>query len=48
MKKRYITPLCTTVSLRPPQLLTASENEYSDNQGYVHFDSNEVDAGDGD
>ena len=52
MKKQYITPACTTVILRTPQLLTASENKYWSeegvDQGLIHFESSEVDAGDGD
>ena len=48
MKRQYITPACTTVWLRTPQLLTASENEYGDNQGLIHFNPTEVDAGNGD
>lgn len=48
MKKQYITPTTTAVSLRTPQLLTASQNEYANNQGLIHFNPTEVDAGDGD
>jgi hypothetical protein len=52
MKKQYIIPTCTAISLRTPQLLTASENDYwSDggvDQGLIHFEDNEVDAEDGD
>jgi len=48
MKKQYIIPVCTTVSIRTVSLLTASENEYSNNQGHIHFSSTEVDAGEGD
>jgi len=48
MKKQYITPVCTTVCLRTLQLLTASQNEYGNNEGLIHFESSEVYAGDGD
>ena len=49
MKKKYTTPACTAISLRSTSnLLTASENEYSNNQGHVHFSSTQVDAEDAD
>jgi hypothetical protein len=48
MKKQYIIPVCTTVSIRTVSLLTASENEYSNDQGLIHFSSTEVDAEEGD
>ena len=48
MKKQYITPTCTAVSIRTVSLLTASKNEYGNNEGLVHFNPDEVDAGDGD
>lgn len=49
MKKQYITPTSTTICLRSTaKLLTASQNEYSNNQGCIHFESTEVDAKDGD
>lgn len=48
MKKQYTTPACTAISVRALQLLSASENEYSGNQGHIHFSSSEVDAGEAD
>jgi len=48
MKKQYITPACATVSIRTVSLLTASENEYSNNQGHIHFNSTPVSADEGD
>jgi len=48
MKKQYIIPVCTTVSIRTVSLLTASENEYSNNQGHIHFNSTPVSADEGD
>ena len=48
MKKQYIIPACATVSIRTVSLLTASQNEYSNNQGHIHFSSTEVDAEDAD
>ena len=48
MKKKYINPAITAISLCTPHLLTVSQNEYSNNQGLVHFETDEVDAGDGD
>lgn len=53
MKKKYITPACTTVRLRSPQLLNAvSENRYwgdaNGDQGLIHFENSEVKADDGD
>ena len=48
MKKTYITPSTTPISVRTVHMLTASENEYSDNQGHIHFENDEVSADDGD
>lgn len=48
MKKKYITPACITVSMCIPLLLPASKNEYWSDQGLIHFEDSEVDAGDGD
>lgn len=52
MKKKYITPACTTISVCTPHLLSASGNRYwSENgvdQGLVHFENDEVGAGEGD
>lgn len=48
MKKQYIIPACATVSIRTVSLLTASQNEYGDNQGLIHFNSTPVSADDGD
>ena len=35
MKKQYIIPACATVSIRTVSLLTASQNEYGDDQGLI-------------
>ena len=49
MKKQYIIPICTAISLRSTALLLpASQNEYSNNQGLIHFEDDEVSADDGD
>ena len=48
MKKQYITPVCITVSVCTPNLLTVSQNEYSNNQGHIHFESDMVNAEDAD
>lgn len=48
MKKQYIIPACATVSIRTVSLLTASQNEYGDDQGLIHFSSTEVAAEDSD
>ena len=50
MKKKYISPTTMVIPLRTrtPRLLTASENEYSNNQGHVHFESDKVSAEDSD
>jgi len=48
MKKQYTTPACTAISVRAPQLLSASENEYGNNQGHIHFSTSEVSADDAD
>ncbi|MBQ8066385.1 MAG: hypothetical protein IJ200_12105 [Prevotella sp.] len=49
VKKKYITPACTAFSVRTMPLLGVSmENEYSNNQGHVHFESSSVAADDAD
>ena len=49
MKRQYITPATTAIGLRSKsQLLAASENEYSNNQGHVRFSATEVNAEDAD
>jgi len=48
MKKKYTTPECTTISIRTAHLLTVSQNEYSNDQGHIHFNSTMVDAGESD
>ena len=44
MKKKYLTPTSTTISIPTTRLLIQSNNEYSDNQGKIRYNSNEVDA----
>lgn len=44
MKKKYLTPTCVTISIPATHLLIQSDNEYSDNQGKIRYNSNEVDA----
>ena len=52
MKKKYISPVCTTISICSPYLLNSSGNRYWSegqiDQGLIHFEEDEVDAGDGD
>jgi hypothetical protein len=48
MKKEYITPACTTISVRTAHLLTISQNEYSNDQGHIHFKADVVEAEDAD
>ena len=48
MKKKYITPACTAISIRTASLLSGSGNEYYDNQGKIRFSSTEVDASEAD
>jgi len=43
-----MTPACTTISVRTAHLLSASQNEYGNDQGRIHFSSTEVNAGDAD
>lgn len=47
MKKKYTTPVCTTIGVRTPHLLTASENKYwgdkeKGDQGLIHFEEDAV------
>lgn len=48
MKKKYIIPACTAISIRTASLLSGSGNEYGDNQGKIRFSSTEVDASEAD
>ena len=48
MKKKYITPACTAISVRTTHLFAVSQNEYSNNQGRIHFSSTVVAAEDAD
>ena len=46
MKKKYTTPLCRMVPLRPHILNNPSPgNEYYDNQGKIRFRKEEINAG---
>lgn len=45
MKKQYITPASTVVSLQTATIIATSPgNTYSNNEGFVHFDPDEVNA----
>lgn len=45
MKKQYITPASTVVSLQTATIIATSPgNTYGNNEGLVHFDPDEVDA----
>lgn len=44
MKKKYLTPTSTTISIPAIHLLIQSKNEYSDNQGKIQYSSSEVAA----
>ncbi len=48
MKKKYLTPACSTISIPATHLLMQSNNEYYDNQGKIRYSSSEVDADDAD
>ena len=49
MKQRYITPAITAFIVRPPYLMTVSqENEYVNDYGRIRFSSTEVKADDAD
>ena len=48
MKHQYITPACRVISIRTRQLLTISQNWYSNNEGLIHFSSDEIRAEEGD
>ena len=49
MKKKYMIPATKVICLRSTaQLLTTSPNEFSNNQGHIHFESDEVSADDAD
>ena len=45
MKKKYLTPTSTTISISTTRLLMLSNNEYFDNQGIIQYSGTEVDAG---
>ena len=50
MKKQYISPACTIISVCTALLLPASQNEYWSEKeaGLIHFDDTEVDASEAD
>lgn len=48
MKKKYLTPVCATISIPTTRLLMLSNNEYYNNQGKIQYSSSEVDAEDAD
>lgn len=48
MKKKYLTPTSTTISIPATHLLMLSNNEYYDNQGKIQYSSSEVAAEDSD
>ena len=48
MKKKYLTPVCSTISIPTTHLLMLSNNEYYDNQGKIQYSSSEVAAEDSD
>ena len=48
MKKKYLTPVCATISISATHLLMLSKNEYYDNQGKIQYSSSEVDASEAD
>lgn len=48
MKKKYLTPVCTTISIPTTRLLMQSNNKYYDNQGKIRYSSSEVAAEDAD
>ena len=49
MKKKYITPTTTAITLRTHTILVGSPaNSYGDNEGRIRYSSTEVDAKDAD
>jgi len=44
MKKKYLTPACSTISIPTTRLLMLSKNEFFDNQGTIQYSSTEVAA----
>ncbi|MBR2154636.1 MAG: hypothetical protein IJ901_08505 [Bacteroidaceae bacterium] len=48
MKKKYLTPTSTTISISATHLLMQSNNEYYNNQGKIRYSSSEVAAEDAD
>lgn len=48
MKRKYITPASTTISISTTRLLMISGNVYGDNQGIIQYSDTEVDAEDAD
>lgn len=48
MKKKYLTPVCATISIPTTHLLMLSNNVYGDNQGKIQYNSSEVPAEDSD
>lgn len=48
MKHQYITPACRVISIRTRRLITISQNEYYNNEGHIHFSSDEIRAEEGD
>lgn len=48
MKRKYITPASTAISLHTTRLLMLSNNEYYENQGKIRYSSSEVAAEDAD
>ena len=48
MKKKYLTPTSTTISIPTKHLLMLSNNEYYDNQGKIQYSDKEVAAEDSD
>lgn len=48
MKRKYITPASTTISIPTTRLLMLSNNEYYENQGKIRYSGTEVAAEDAD
>lgn len=48
MKKTYILPDCSTVSVETASFLTESANEYGNDQGLIKYNSTLVNADDAD
>jgi len=48
MKKKYLMPISTAISLHTTRLLMISANAFGDNQGKIRYSSSEVAAEDAD